>query len=63
MLATGGQAGIDVLQHTPYGAAKLPGEVDGPEQFHVVLLDNGRAAVLADAEQRDRCIAFAAARA
>ena len=29
------------------------GETDGPEQFHVVLLDNRRTELLADPEQRD----------
>jgi L-lactate dehydrogenase complex protein LldF len=35
---------------------------DGPEEFHVVLLDNGRTAVLADPESRDtlHCIRCAA---
>lgn len=28
-------------------------EPDGPQEFHVVLLDNGRTRLLADAEQRD----------
>ena len=34
------------------------GETDGPEEMHVVLLDNGRTRLLADPEQRDalRCI-------
>jgi L-lactate dehydrogenase complex protein LldF len=34
------------------------GETDGPEEFHVVLLDNGRTELLADVEQRDalQCI-------
>jgi L-lactate dehydrogenase complex protein LldF len=43
---------------TLIGGPRLPGEVDGPEEFHVVLLDNGRSELLADAEQRDilRCI-------
>jgi L-lactate dehydrogenase complex protein LldF len=27
--------------------------VDGPEEFHVVLVDNGRSELLADAEKRD----------
>jgi L-lactate dehydrogenase complex protein LldF len=27
--------------------------VDGPEEFHVILLDNGRTRLLADVEQRD----------
>ena len=28
-------------------------EADGPQEFHVILLDNGRTRLLADAEQRD----------
>lgn len=36
-----------------YGGPRQPGETDGPEEFHVVLLDNRRTALLADAEQRD----------
>ncbi len=36
-----------------YGGPRQPGESDGPEQFHVVLLDNRRTELLADAEQRD----------
>ena len=53
MLATAGAGQALTGYNTLYGAAKLPGEADGPEQFHLVLLDNGRTAVLADAEQRD----------
>ena len=30
-----------------------PGEADGPEEFHLVLLDNGRAAIHADQEMRE----------
>lgn len=35
-----------------------PGEKDGPEEFHLVLLDNGRSKILADPEFREllRCI-------
>lgn len=36
-----------------YGAPRQPGEPDGPEEWHVVLLDNGRTELLADAEQRE----------
>jgi L-lactate dehydrogenase complex protein LldF len=36
-----------------YGGPRQPGESDGPEAFHVVLLDNQRTFLLADAEQRD----------
>jgi L-lactate dehydrogenase complex protein LldF len=53
MLATAGAGQALTGYNTLYGAAKLSGEPDGPEQFHVVLLDNGRTAVLADPEQRD----------
>jgi len=53
MLATAGAGQALTGYNTLYGAARLSGEPDGPEQFHVVLLDNGRTAVLADAEQRD----------
>ncbi|TNF37798.1 MAG: iron-sulfur cluster-binding protein, partial [Deltaproteobacteria bacterium] len=37
---------------------RRPGEADGPEELHVVLLDNGRSDVLADPEVREalRCI-------
>jgi L-lactate dehydrogenase complex protein LldF len=39
--------------NTFYGGPRQPGETDGPEEYHVVLLDNRRTAVLADPEQRD----------
>jgi len=47
---------------TMIGGPRGPDEVDGPEEFHVVLLDNGRSELLADTEQRDvlRCIRCAA---
>jgi L-lactate dehydrogenase complex protein LldF len=32
---------------------RRPGEVDGPEEFHLVLLDNGRTRLLADARKRE----------
>jgi L-lactate dehydrogenase complex protein LldF len=35
------------------GGPRQPGEADGPQEFHVILLDNGRTRLLADAEQRD----------
>jgi L-lactate dehydrogenase complex protein LldF len=40
------------------GGPRAAGEADGPEEFHVVFLDNGRTRLLADAEQRDalQCI-------
>jgi L-lactate dehydrogenase complex protein LldF len=36
-----------------YGGPRQPGETDGPEEYHVVLLDNRRTELLADPEQRD----------
>ena len=35
------------------GGPRQEGEADGPQEFHVILLDNGRTRLLADAEQRD----------
>ncbi len=53
MLATMGTGQILSCYNTLYGGPRQPGEADGPEEFHVVLLDNHRTALLADAEQRD----------
>ncbi len=53
MLATAGAGQSLTCYNTFYGAPRQPGEPDGPEQFHVVLLDNRRTQLLADAEQRD----------
>jgi L-lactate dehydrogenase complex protein LldF len=41
---------------------RRPGEPDGPEEFHLVLLDNGRSRILADPEARESllCIRCAA---
>jgi len=41
-----------------FGAPRGPGERDGPEEFHMVLMDNGRAEILASEEYREtlRCI-------
>jgi L-lactate dehydrogenase complex protein LldF len=40
-----------------FGGPRAPGELDGPEQFHLVLVDNGRSRILAG-EYREalRCI-------
>ncbi len=35
------------------GGPRQKREADGPQEFHVILLDNGRTRLLADAEQRD----------
>jgi L-lactate dehydrogenase complex protein LldF len=43
---------------TLFGGPRQAGEKDGPEEFHLVLLDNGRSEILADPEYREtlRCI-------
>ena len=53
MLAVMGAGQALTGYNTMYGGPRQPGEGDGPEEFHVVLLDNRRSALLADAEQRD----------
>jgi len=58
MLATAGAGQPMTGYNTLYAGPRQESEVDGPEQFHLVLLDNHRTQLLADAEQRDalRCI-------
>lgn len=58
MLATAGTGQHLTCYNSLIGGPRQPGEPDGPEEFHVVLLDNHRTRLLADAEQRDalRCI-------
>jgi L-lactate dehydrogenase complex protein LldF len=53
MLATGGTGQNMTCYNSMYGGPRQPGEIDGPEEFHVVFLDNHRTRLLADAEQRD----------
>src|SRR5215510_2405444 len=53
MLATVGTGQPMTCYNSFYGGPRQPGEPDGPEEFHVVLLDNRRTELLADAEQRD----------
>ena len=53
MLATAGTGQQLTCYNTMYGGPRQPGESDGPEEFHVILLDNHRTELLADAEQRD----------
>src|SRR4029079_2718335 len=53
MLATAGTGQALTCYNTMYGGPRQPGETDGPEEYHVVLLDNQRTTLLADAEQRD----------
>ena len=53
MLATAGTGQPLTCYNSLYSGPRQPGESDGPEEFHVVLLDNHRTELLADAEQRD----------
>jgi L-lactate dehydrogenase complex protein LldF len=53
MLATAGAGQAITGYNSMYGGPRQPGEVDGPEEYHVVFLDNSRTQLLADAEQRD----------
>ncbi|HWX20580.1 MAG TPA: LutB/LldF family L-lactate oxidation iron-sulfur protein [Candidatus Binatia bacterium] len=53
MLATIGTGQALTCYNSLYGGPRQPGEPDGPEEYHVVLLDNRRTELLADAEQRD----------
>ncbi len=41
-----------------FGGPRKPGEKDGPEEFHLVLIDNGRSEILASPDFREtlRCI-------
>lgn len=53
MLATAGGGQPLTCYNSLFAGPRQPGEIDGPEQFHIVLLDNHRTEYLADAEQRD----------
>jgi L-lactate dehydrogenase complex protein LldF len=53
MLATSGTGQAITCYSTLIGGPRKPNEPDGPEEFHVVLLDNGRSELLADLEQRE----------
>ena len=51
--------GAEVTQYTTFHCGpRRPGDLDGPEEFHIVLVDNGRSKMLADASLREmlRCI-------
>jgi L-lactate dehydrogenase complex protein LldF len=58
MLASAGTGQALTCYNSLYGGPRQPGETDGPVEFHVVLLDNTRTALLADPDARDalRCI-------
>jgi len=53
VLSTAGTGQAVTCYNTLVGGPRGKDEVDGPEEFHVVLLDNGRSELLADAEQRE----------
>jgi len=53
MLAAMGTGQTISCYNTLYGGPRQAGEADGPEEYHVVLLDNHRTDLLADTEQRD----------
>src|ERR1022692_1791139 len=53
VLATAGAGQPITCYNTLVGGPRAPHETDGPEEFHVVLLDNGRSELLADVEQRE----------
>lgn len=53
MLATAGAGQALTCYNTMIGGPRQPGEIDGPEEMHIILLDNRRTELLADPEQRD----------
>jgi L-lactate dehydrogenase complex protein LldF len=53
MLATAGAGQPMTCYNTLYAGPRQDGECDGPDEMHLVLLDNQRTAILADPEQRD----------
>jgi L-lactate dehydrogenase complex protein LldF len=53
VLAAAGNGQAVTVYNTLLGGPRHDDETDGPGEFHVVLLDNGRTRLLADAEQRD----------
>jgi L-lactate dehydrogenase complex protein LldF len=58
LLATAGTGQQITCYNSLIGGPRQPDEPDGPDEFHLVLLDNRRTELLADPEQRDalRCI-------
>ena len=53
ILATAGTGQQITCYNSLIGGPRQPDEPDGPAEFHLILLDNGRTRLLADAEQRD----------
>jgi L-lactate dehydrogenase complex protein LldF len=52
LLSTYGTGQQLTVYNTVYSGPKQAGEVDGPEEMYVILLDNGRTTLLAETEQR-----------
>ncbi len=58
-----GAAAQNMATYVSYiGGPRQPGQTDGPEEFHLVILDNGRSRILADERYREMlcCIRCAA---
>jgi len=53
MLATAGAGQLITCYNTLISGPRIAGEPDGPEQMHVILLDNRRTQLLADPAQRN----------
>lgn len=53
LLSTSGTGQAITCYNTLIAGARNANETSGPEEFHVVLLDNGRTQLLADPEQRE----------
>jgi L-lactate dehydrogenase complex protein LldF len=53
LLSTSGTGQAITVYNSLIGGPRQAREVDGPQEFHVILLDNGRTRLLADPEQRD----------
>jgi len=53
LLATSGTGQTVTVYNTLWNGPRQPDEPDGPEEFHVILFDNGRTNLLADVEQRE----------
>jgi len=53
LLATYGTGQKMTVYNSIISGPRQPGETDGPEEMHVILLDNGRTNILADAKARE----------
>ena len=53
VLATSGTGQPITTYGTLIGGPRKAGEADGPEEFHVVLVDNGRSSLLGNKEERE----------